>query len=82
MNLNNPDALDVSSLGGEKQNFNVQSDPLGYITDMRENDVPYAMRCGIDLNLRVGAWFVVSPIDVLNDRYLGLIHIGHPIVLC
>jgi DNA polymerase epsilon subunit 1 len=40
------------------------NDPLACISDMRENDVPYSMRCGIDLNLRVGAWFVVSPIEV------------------
>ena len=37
------------------------SDPLNYIADMREYDVPYTMRASIDLDLRVGAWFSVTP---------------------
>jgi hypothetical protein len=39
-------------------------DPLAFISDLREYDVPYTMRCGIDLSLRVGAWFVVTPEQV------------------
>lgn len=38
--------------------------PLRYITDLREHDVGYSMRCGIDLSLRVGAWFSVTPNEV------------------
>lgn len=40
--------------------------PLRYITDLREHDVGYSMRCGIDLNLRIGAWFSVTPNEVLR----------------
>lgn len=56
------DGLDDINQGNK--NNTAPSDPLGYIHDMRENDVPYSMRCGIDLNLRVGAWFIVTPIEV------------------
>lgn len=39
--------------------------PLRYITDLREHDVGYSMRCGIDLSLRIGAWFSVTPNEVI-----------------
>ena len=39
-------------------------DPLSFISDLREYDVPYTMRCSIDMNLRVGAWFIVTPEQV------------------
>lgn len=39
------------------------SDPLEFVTDMREHDVSYTMRVCIDLDLRVGAWFIVAPIQ-------------------
>lgn len=38
--------------------------PLRYVTDLREHDVGYSMRCGIDLSLRIGAWFSVTPHEV------------------
>ncbi len=38
-------------------------DPLNYITDMREYDVPYCMRTSIDLGIRIGAWYIVKPIS-------------------
>ena len=37
-------------------------DPLMCLSEMREYDVPYMMRVSIDLDIRVGAWYVVSPI--------------------
>lgn len=36
-------------------------DPLDTLLDMREYDVPYAMRVAIDLDVRVGAWYTVTP---------------------
>lgn len=36
-------------------------DPLNFICDLREHDVPYTMRVSIDLDIRVGAWYVVQP---------------------
>lgn len=39
------------------------ADPMSYIADMREYDVQYLMRVSIDLELRVGAWFVVKKIE-------------------
>ncbi len=36
-------------------------DPLSTIIDMREYDVPYVVRVCIDLNLRAGAWYTVTP---------------------
>jgi hypothetical protein len=38
--------------------------PLRLVTDLREHDVGYSMRCGIDLSLRIGAWFSVTPNEV------------------
>ena len=29
--------------------------------DMREHDVPYSMRVSIDLDIRVGAWYIITP---------------------
>lgn len=37
-------------------------DPLMCLCDMREYDVPYVMRVSIDLDIRVGAWYFVTPI--------------------
>lgn len=48
-------------LGGGGRDFQLADDPLEFIIDMREYDVPYHMRTAIDMELRVGAWFVVSP---------------------
>jgi DNA polymerase epsilon subunit 1 len=36
-------------------------DPLMCLIDMREYDVPYVMRVSIDLDIRVGAWYIVTP---------------------
>ena len=38
-----------------------ESDPLSCIIDLREYDVPYTMRAAIDMDLRVGAWYSVTP---------------------
>lgn len=46
--------------------------PLRYITDLREHDVGYSMRCGIDLSLRIGAWFSVTPNEVGRRRHACL----------
>lgn len=35
------------------------ADPLSFILDMREYDVPYTMRAAIDMDLRVGSWYIV-----------------------
>jgi DNA polymerase epsilon subunit 1 len=34
---------------------------LEFLVDIREHDVPYYIRCSIDLELRVGAWYSVQP---------------------
>jgi DNA polymerase epsilon subunit 1 len=41
-------------------------DPLMCLTDIREYDVPYTMRVAIDLDIRVGAWYIVSPISGMD----------------
>ena len=61
----------LSSTSGNKNNYNTNNkrdnsgghvqDPLEYILDMREHDVPYPMRVSIDLDLRVGGWYDVTP---------------------
>ena len=46
-----------SSGGGS---LKASSDPISFISDMREHDVAYDMRVAIDLDLRVGSWHLVS----------------------
>jgi len=36
-------------------------DPLTAMIDMREYDVPYTVRVCIDLNIRAGAWYTITP---------------------
>ncbi|CAM9478652.1 unnamed protein product [Pylaiella littoralis] len=36
-------------------------DFLSVLVDAREYDVPYYVRCSIDLDIRVGAWYMVTP---------------------
>ncbi len=52
-------------------------DPLACIIGMQEYDISYTMRVAIDLDIRVGAWFLVTPIptsevcmvsDMLSNR--------------
>lgn len=38
----------------------IATDPLSYLIDFREHDVPYGVRASIDLDLRIGAWYKVS----------------------
>ena len=42
--------------GEEKRSGNVEN----LIIDMREYDIPYYIRCAIDLEVRVGLWYEVS----------------------
>lgn len=37
-------------------------DPLSLLIDLREHDVPFYQRCSIDLDIRVGCWYSVTPI--------------------
>jgi DNA polymerase epsilon subunit 1 len=37
-----------------------QRNPFEYIVDMREYDIPFYMRCAIDMNVRVGYWYQIS----------------------
>ena len=52
---------DDEGIGGQAERTKAASDPLAFVVDMREYDVPYTMRVSIDLDLRVGAWFEVTP---------------------
>ncbi|CAM9091188.1 unnamed protein product, partial [Phaeothamnion confervicola] len=37
------------------------ADPMRMVVELREYDVPYTVRCSIDLDIRVGAWYMVTP---------------------
>ena len=39
----------------------IYTDPLLFISEMREFDVPYTMRVSIDNEIRVGSWYIVTP---------------------
>jgi DNA polymerase epsilon subunit 1 len=54
------DFVDVNE-AKKRGNVDGNSDPLNFLSDMREYDVPYAMRAAIDLDFRVGAWHIVTP---------------------
>ena len=54
-------ADDDMAISKEDSEFKASADALSFIIDMREYDVPYTMRASIDLELRVGAWFEVTP---------------------
>lgn len=47
---------------GSVPNWNESNvDPMTFIVDMREYDVPYLVRVCIDLGIRAGAWYTVTP---------------------
>ena len=39
---------------------NKQRNPFEYIVDIREYDIPFYMRCAIDMNVRVGYWYQIQ----------------------
>jgi DNA polymerase epsilon subunit 1 len=46
----------LSSSGSKAQNFN----PLNFIQDIREYDIPFYVRTSIDFNIRVGFWYTIT----------------------
>eukprot|EP01039_Chlorochromonas_danica_P000441 gene441-475_t len=53
---------DEGPMGSRNKNGgNSAGDPLDCIVGIREYDVPYTMRVAIDLDIRVGAWYLVTP---------------------
>lgn len=42
-------------------------EPLRYLTDMREYDVPYTVRVCTDLDIRAGTWYTVNLENELTD---------------
>jgi DNA polymerase epsilon subunit 1 len=53
------DAYAAMTEGGSTGETRAPDDILETITDMREMDVPYYVRCSIDNDIRVGAWYTV-----------------------
>jgi DNA polymerase epsilon subunit 1 len=49
-----------NAVGGAAGNNNV--DPMDSIEDIREHDVPYIVRACIDLDLRAGCWYTLTPL--------------------
>ena len=60
-----------------------KEDPLSTLLDIREHDVPYLVRVCIDLNLRAGCWYTLTPLSSggvsLSDR--GTLPKANPKVL-
>ena len=53
--------LSSSSVGQQRSSTHAFMDePLRFLTDMREYDVPYAVRVSTDLNIRAGTWYTVQ----------------------
>ena len=48
--------LGINSNQASSSLLSISSDPLAFIIDLREHDVPYSVRVSIDLDLRVGSW--------------------------
>jgi len=49
------------SAGASTEQPEYLSDPLSTLVDLREYDVPYLVRVCMDLNIRTGAWYTVTP---------------------
>ena len=47
--------------GADHQQPEYLSDPLSTLVDLREYDVPYLVRVCMDLNIRTGAWYTITP---------------------
>ncbi|KAL3782437.1 hypothetical protein HJC23_006010 [Cyclotella cryptica] len=50
---------------GERTEFiqqEVAGDPMDTLKDVREHDVPYVVRACIDLSLRAGCWYTLTPL--------------------
>jgi DNA polymerase epsilon subunit 1 len=60
-NVKRDSAQDNFEMDFDGYHHEASANPLDNIIDMREYDVPYTMRVSIDLDLRVGAWFEVTP---------------------
>lgn len=50
-----------AGLGAAHQQPEYLSDPLSTLVDLREYDVPYLVRVCMDLNIRTGAWYTITP---------------------
>ena len=65
-NANYDGASSEAAITSQKQ------DPLSSLIDIREHDVPYLVRACIDLNLRAGCWYTLTPIPtggvILSER--------------
>ncbi len=72
-----PTEANTSSITARKE------DPLSSLLDIREHDVPYLVRVCIDLNLRAGCWYTLTPLSsggvALTDR--GTLPKANPKVL-
>ena len=59
------------------------ADPTDALVDIREHDVPYLVRASIDLGLRAGCWYTMTPVPTggvaLSDR--DNLKKGNPCVL-
>ena len=69
--------------GGDVAPTAVERDPLSSLLDIREHDVPYLVRACIDLNLRAGCWYTLTPLPsggvVATDR--ATLPKANPVVL-
>jgi DNA polymerase epsilon subunit 1 len=53
--------FEEEAAAGSGPNRSSADDYLAAIVDIREYDVPYYVRCSIDNDIRVGAWYEVTP---------------------
>jgi len=56
-------AADAAASGWAQSAGDAPEDVMDTLTEIREYDVAYTMRCAIDLDIRVGAWLDVQPTD-------------------
>ena len=54
-------SLNQQAMGGGGSKPEYLTDPLSTLVDIREYDVPYLVRTCIDLGIRTGAWYTVTP---------------------
>lgn len=87
LNFNNSNNINGGTTGyqtnKESHNNDTVTDPLSYIDDIREYDVPYHVRVSIDKAIRVGKWYDVYAKHgiVTLEEDTNLIAFADPVVM-
>jgi DNA polymerase epsilon subunit 1 len=60
----------------------ISTDPSTLLIDLREHDVSYSMRASIDMDIRVGSWYLVTPTEFGGSGVCTVMWQKEMLVLC